>query len=62
MNKKTLSPSPNQPIDRVPAGQLPSALAELTEAALAADNNTLPAGEEYGYYRAWCSSYDGEDE
>lgn len=34
MNKKILTPNPTQPIDRVPAGQLSSALAELSEAPL----------------------------
>ena len=34
MDKKTITPNPNQPIDRVPSGQLPSALAELTEVPL----------------------------
>ncbi|NER38740.1 MAG: microcyclamide/patellamide family RiPP [Oscillatoria sp. SIO1A7] len=35
MDKKNISPNPQQPVDRVPAGQLPSALAELSEEALA---------------------------
>ncbi|NER34292.1 MAG: microcyclamide/patellamide family RiPP [Oscillatoria sp. SIO1A7] len=34
MNKKNISPNPQQPVDRVPSGQLPSALAELSEEAL----------------------------
>ena len=36
MNNKSISPNPQQPVDRVPAGQLPSALAELSEAELSA--------------------------
>ena len=57
MDKKNISPNPLQPIDRVPSGQLPSALAELSEEAI---------GEQ-----AWASvggdvlcmcSYSGEDE
>ena len=34
MNHKSITPNPQQPVDRVPTGQLPSALAELSEAAL----------------------------
>ncbi|WP_254563435.1 DUF5837 family cyanobactin class RiPP [Oscillatoria sp. HE19RPO] len=34
MNKKNITPNPQQPIDRVPTGQLPSALAELSEEAI----------------------------
>jgi bacteriocin leader peptide (microcyclamide/patellamide family) len=34
MNNKSISPNPQQPVDRVTTGQLPSALAELSEAEL----------------------------
>ncbi|MEM8638239.1 MAG: DUF5837 family cyanobactin class RiPP [Cyanobacteria bacterium P01_G01_bin.54] len=34
MSKKNISPNPQQPIERKPAGQLTSALAELSEAPL----------------------------
>ncbi|BAI93359.1 hypothetical protein N39L_53310 [Limnospira platensis NIES-39] len=34
MDKKNISPNPQQPVDRVPSGQLPSALAELSEEAI----------------------------
>ncbi|WP_273249843.1 microcyclamide/patellamide family RiPP, partial [Limnospira indica] len=34
MDKKNISPNPQQPVDRVPTGQLPSALAELSEEAI----------------------------
>ena len=34
MNNKSITPNPQQPVDRVPTGQLPSALAELSEAEL----------------------------
>ncbi len=34
MNKKTISPNPQQPVERITSGQLPSQLAELAEAAL----------------------------
>ncbi len=34
MNHKSITPNPQQPVDRVPAGQLPSALAQLSEEVL----------------------------
>lgn len=34
LNPKTLAPQLQPPVDRIPSGQLPSALAELNEAAL----------------------------
>jgi len=34
MNHKSITPNPQQPVDRVPAGQLPSALAQLSEETL----------------------------
>lgn len=56
MNKKNISPNPQQPVDRVPTGQLPTALAELSEESLGsqaqASWNNLPGA----------CSYDGEDE
>ena len=60
MNNKSITPNPQQPVDRVPTGQLPSALAELSEAELSAGAGAvLPVGI--------CSemiacSYDGDDE
>ncbi len=36
MNNKSITPNPQQPVDRIPTGQLPSALAELSEAELSA--------------------------
>ena len=42
MNKKTITPNPQKPVERKPAGQLPSALAELSEAALS-DTHALPS-------------------
>ncbi|NER37995.1 MAG: microcyclamide/patellamide family RiPP [Oscillatoria sp. SIO1A7] len=56
MNKKNISPNPQQPVDRVPAGQLPSTLAELSEEALAGGSvqaNGFPFV---------CCSFDGDDE
>jgi bacteriocin leader peptide (microcyclamide/patellamide family) len=55
MNKKNISPNPQQPVDRVPTGQLPSILAELSEESLGAPvlASTLNPTD-------WCS-YDGDD-
>ena len=41
MNNKSISPNPQQPVDRVPTGQLPSALAELSEATLVDANRVV---------------------
>ena len=66
MNHKSISPNPQQPVDRVPAGQLPNALAELSEAALSLD--VLPASSELEALCSFCAcacdlcSYDGDDE
>ncbi len=57
MNKKNISPNPQQPVDRVTTGKLPNLLAELEEAPLSG-THTLPATEYMGCY----CSYDGEDE
>ena len=58
MNNKSITPNPQQPVDRVPTGQLPSALAELSEAALS--SGVLPQiGDTQN--KRWCS-YDGDDE
>ncbi|CDM96178.1 DUF5837 family cyanobactin class RiPP [Limnospira indica] len=58
MNKKNISPNPLQPIDRVPTGQLPSALAELSEEAIGSQAQAasirLPDP-------SFCS-YEGDDE
>jgi bacteriocin leader peptide (microcyclamide/patellamide family) len=56
MNKKNISPNPQQPIDRVPTGQLPSALAELSEESLG--SQALACCREI----AGRCSYDGDDE
>ena len=70
MDKKNITPNPQQPVDRVPTGKLPSALAELEEASLSG-THTLPLSwDKYGNYLAgrydvtkWIlCSYDGEDE
>ncbi len=58
MNKKNITPNPQQPVDRVTTGKLPNLLAELEEASLSG-THTLPA--ELGTVLCVCS-YDGEDE
>ena len=59
MNHKSITPNPQQPVDRVPTGQLPSALAELSEAELS-DCQVRIAWVGYANY-ANCS-FDGDDE
>jgi bacteriocin leader peptide (microcyclamide/patellamide family) len=61
MNNKSISPNLQQPVDRVPTGQLPSALAELSEAELSAGAGAvLPAtARTCGPHTC---SYDGDDE
>ena len=59
MNNKSITPNPQQPVDRVPTGQLPSALAELSEAALRA--GVLPSRAGYCGYAGACS-YDCDEE
>ena len=67
MNNKSITPNPQQPVDRVPTGQLPSALAELSEATLSAEV-LLPStwekkgGREEGKRFSGSCSYDGDDE
>ncbi len=57
MNNKSITPNPQQPVDRVPTGQLPSGLAELSEATLSHQ------GVAPGVFGAQCvCSYDGNDE
>ncbi len=63
MNKKNITPNPQQPVDRVTTGKLPNLLAELEEASLSG-TQTLPTGIRYHIYgdpNATCS-YDGEDD
>ncbi|MEK9511559.1 DUF5837 family cyanobactin class RiPP [Limnospira fusiformis PMC 851.14] len=57
MNKKNISPNPQQPVDRVPTGQLPSALAELSEEAIG--SLALASAGTCGVCRC---SYEGDDE
>ncbi|MCT7966924.1 DUF5837 family protein [Laspinema sp. D1] len=57
MNKKNITPNPQQPIDRVPTGQLPSALAELSEEAIGEQALASHMGMRYDF-----CSYDGDDE
>ena len=61
MNNKSITPNPQQPVDRVPTGQLPSALAELSEATLEG-TNVLPGSFScFGDSGCFCS-WDGDDE
>ncbi len=57
MNKKNITPNPQQPVDRVTTGKLPNLLAELEEASLSG-THTLPLA----WYAGDFCSYDGEDE
>ena len=60
MNNKSISPNLQQPVDRVPTGQLPSALAELSEAQL---DGGIGSSAGPGMCMAPClCSYDGDDE
>jgi bacteriocin leader peptide (microcyclamide/patellamide family) len=66
MDKKNISPNPQQPVDRVPTGQLPTALAELSEESLGsqAQAGGCPGRFEMEGMADYCvaCSYDGEDE
>ncbi|MDV7391343.1 DUF5837 family cyanobactin class RiPP [Arthrospira platensis SPKY1] len=59
MDKKNISPNPQQPIDRVPTGQLPSALAELSEEAI---GSSVRASVLICGGGLCVCSYDGDDE
>jgi bacteriocin leader peptide (microcyclamide/patellamide family) len=67
MNNKSITPNPQQPVDRVPTGQLPNALAELSEEILDGlmGYSVLPQSEPFckdaGMYGKGCS-FDGDDE
>ncbi len=62
MNHKSITPNPQQPVDRLPTGQLPNALAELSEAELNGDDGGIMA------LGLWCKtkhdlcSWAGDDE
>ena len=60
MNKKNITPNPQQPVDRVTTGKLPNLLAELEEASLSG-THTLPLLMGSCFLDVACS-YDGEDE
>jgi bacteriocin leader peptide (microcyclamide/patellamide family) len=76
MNHKSITPNPQQPVDRVPTGQLPSALAELSEAELSdcqvriiaganedpGERPKLPNGQPVAFWGNGYCSYDGDDE
>ncbi|MEK9511558.1 DUF5837 family cyanobactin class RiPP [Limnospira fusiformis PMC 851.14] len=61
MDKKNISPNPQQPVDRVPTGQLPSALAELSEEAIGSQAQALWTSSDEANSSCFCS-YDGDDE
>jgi bacteriocin leader peptide (microcyclamide/patellamide family) len=61
MNNKSITPNPQQPVDRVPTGQLPSALAELSEATLEGAN-VLPGSSMFEARALGACSWDGDDE
>ena len=61
MNKKNITPNPQQPVDRVTTGKLPNLLAELDEASLNSTHTLPAAAGDFGGLRVYCS-YDGEDE
>ncbi|NER80831.1 MAG: microcyclamide/patellamide family RiPP [Leptolyngbya sp. SIO1D8] len=60
MNKKNIFPNLQKPVDRVSTGQLPSALAELTEETLSG-TYVLPSVLEYRFSGGACS-YSGDNE
>ena len=60
MNNKSISPNLQHPVDRVPTGQLPSALAELSEAQL--DGGIGSSDWKAGGTAARLCSYDGDGE
>lgn len=64
MNKKSISPNPQQPVERKPAGQLPSTLAELSENPLSEAGLTASGWVRTisGYEQTGTCSFDGDDE
>ena len=65
MDKKNITPNPQQPVDRQPAGKLPNLLVELEEASLSSGELALsqPSGRLSNGSRmpGYCS-YDGDEE
>lgn len=62
MNRKTISPSSQKPVDRVPTGKLPAKLAELMEDVLSGDSaaNIQPSGADY--FNQYCNCLCSFDE
>jgi bacteriocin leader peptide (microcyclamide/patellamide family) len=60
MNIKSITPNPQQPVDRVPTGQLSSALAELSEAQLG--GGIRSSDWQAGGIAGRLCSYDGDGE
>ena len=61
MNKKNITPNPQQPINRVTTGKLPNLLAELQEASLSG-THTLPQYSKLEEATCIFCSYEGEEE
>ena len=62
MDKKNITPNPQQPVDRQPVGKLPNLLAELEESSLSGDTHTIPQYQgTHGGILCSCS-YDGDEE
>ena len=64
MNNKSITPNPQQPVNRVATGQLSSALAELSEAALSDTHGSdvLPLSAAMIAGDFCLCSFDGDDE
>ncbi|MEM9214510.1 MAG: DUF5837 family cyanobactin class RiPP [Cyanobacteria bacterium P01_F01_bin.150] len=60
MNKKTITPNPKKPVARIPTGQLPSELLELSEDTLSGAG-VRPANQGACSNQQQCS-FDGDDE
>jgi bacteriocin leader peptide (microcyclamide/patellamide family) len=62
MNKKNITPNPQQPVDRIPTGQLPTALAELSEESLGSPILvSFQFTDGTGKTMSCFCSYDGDD-
>ena len=64
MNKKNISPNSTEPVDRLPTGQLPGILTELSEESLAQNGSSVLPSSGYGGMTGlpcYCS-FDGDNE
>jgi len=62
MNKKNITPNPSQPVDRVPTGKLPAALAELSEEAIGGVTASVGFHTINSFSIHVTTAYDGDDE